>query len=286
GPWNELPSHRLEYLVGQMHDGINWLEEVTGRQYHDDLLIKAVKNDIISTHLWAKICTLNKAVPAPLEEKSMYSLYVLAVMMKAQKEVVEFYQELLEETQYRVDNNIAAVGNERFRLITDTQPPWGFLNIYRQMEKYGAVSIGSLYTFGLVGAWEVKEDGTWGPRTPPWEKGFEIEDRDSALRALAEWTLARPEWAHFYSPHLKTEMMKRIVKEWHVDGVVLHYNRGCEGLTVGIAENRLGLIEDGISVLAYEGNMGDEREFDPDRTMSRFDTWMDSHGLKIIEEES
>lgn len=286
GPWNKLPPHRLEYLVGQMHDGINWLEETSGRQYRDDLLIEAVKNDIMSTHLWAKICELNKHTPAPLEEKSMYSLYVLAVMMKANKEVVDFYEELLEETQERVDNNIAAVANERFRLMTDTQPPWGFLNIYRQMEKYGAVSVGSLYTFGLVGAWEVKEDGTWGARTPPWEKGFEIEDRDSALRALAEWTLARPEWAHFYSPHLKTEMMKKIVQEWKLDGVVLHYNRGCEGLTVGIAENRLGLIEDGISVLAYEGNQADEREFDQDRTMARFETWMDSHGLKLIEEDA
>ena len=56
-------------------------------------------------------------------------------------------------------------------------------------------------------------------------------------------------------------------------------------MNLGIAENRLGLIDDGISVLAYEGNMGDEREFDPDRTMARFDTWMDSHGLKIIKEE-
>ncbi|MHA2251229.1 MAG: benzoyl-CoA reductase, bzd-type, subunit O [Candidatus Kariarchaeaceae archaeon] len=285
GPWNELPSHRLDYLVGQMHDGINWLEETTGRKYRDDLLIEAVKNDIMSTSLWAEICTLNKSIPAPLEEKSMYSLYVLAVMMKANSEVVDFYKELLEEVKQRVDNNIAAVENERFRIITDTQPPWGFLDIYRHMANYGAVSVGSLYTFALVGAWEIKDDGTWGARTPPWENGFEIEDRDSALRALAEWTLARPEWAHFYSPHLKTEMMKKIVKEWHCDGVVLHYNRGCEGLTIGIAENRLGLIESGIPVLGYEGNMGDEREFDKDRTLTRFDTWMDSQGLKIIEEE-
>ena len=278
GPWNELPPHRLDYLVGQMEDGIDWLEETTGRQYKDDLLIQAVKNDIRSTHLWAKICELNKNIPAPLEEKSMYSLYVLAVMMKAKKEVADFYEDLLKEVEYRVENKIAAVPTERCRIITDTQPPWGFLNIYREMEEYGAVSVGSLYTFALAGAWEVKEDGTWGARTLPWEKGIEIDDRESALRALAEWTLSRPEWAHFYSPHLKSEMMLRIVREWKVDGVVLHYNRGCEGLTVGIAENRLAFIENDIPVMAYEGNMGDEREFDQVATMERFRTFMETLG--------
>ncbi|MBK5099859.1 MAG: hypothetical protein JJE15_02560 [Desulfobacteraceae bacterium] len=42
--------------------------------------------------------------------------------------------------------------------------------------------------------------------------------------------------------------------------IILHYNRGCKGLSVGIAENRLGLLERGRKVMTYEGNMGDERE--------------------------
>lgn len=42
--------------------------------------------------------------------------------------------------------------------------------------------------------------------------------------------------------------------------IIPHYNRGCEGLSVGIAENRLGLLERGRKVMTYEGNMGDERE--------------------------
>ena len=115
--------------------------------------------------------------------------------------------------------------------MSDTQPPWGFLEIFRYLEEFGCVSVGSLYTFGLIGIWEVKPDGTWGPRTTPMEQGIEITDRDQALRVLADWNLSKPEWQHFYSPHLKSEMMVRIAKEWKLDGVMLHYNRGCEGLT-------------------------------------------------------
>jgi benzoyl-CoA reductase subunit B len=280
GPEQEINENKINYLVGQMHDGIEWLEKVTGREYNDDLLIEAVHNECRATSVWAEICNLNKAIPAPLEEKTMYSLYVLGTLAKHSKEVADFYEELRDEVQDRVDNGIAAVANERCRLMSDTQPPWGFLSLFRYLEEYGAISVGSLYTFGLIGLWEIKPDGTWGPRTTPQQLGVEIKDRDHALRVLTEWNLHKPEWQHFYSPHLKTDMMVRIAKEWSLDGVLLHYNRGCEGLSVGIAENRLGLIDAGFPVMTFEGNMGDEREFDLARTMTRVDTFMETLGLK------
>jgi len=285
GPYMDVTKNRLEYVVNQMHDGIEWLEKTTGRKYDDEKLIEAVHNECRSTSLWAEICELNKAVPAPLDEKSMYSLYVLGTLEKHSKVVADFYQELLDEVKYRVENQIAAVKHERCRLMSDTQPPWGFLKIFRYLEKFGAVSVGSLYTFGLIGVWEDKEDGTWGPRTTPQQKGIKIENRDQALRILADWNLSKPEWQHFYSPHLKSDMMARIAKEWKLDGIMLHYNRGCEGLSVGIAENRLALIEQGFPVMTFEGNMGDEREFDEAQTVSRIDSFMETLGYDIIDEE-
>jgi benzoyl-CoA reductase subunit B len=283
GPYNELTEHRLEYVVNQLHDGIEWMEQVTGRKYDDNKLIEAVKNECRSTSLWAEICTLNKAVPAPLDEKTMYSLYVLGTLMKHSKIVVEFYEELRDEVKSRVERGIAAVGNEQCRVMSDTQPPWAFLRIFRYLEKYGCVSVGSLYTFGLIGMWEVKEDGTWGPRTSPMERGVSINSRDDALRVLAEWNLSKPEWQHFYSPQLKSEMMIRIAREWKLNGVMLHYNRGCEGLSLGIAENRLALQRAGYPVMVFEGNMGDEREFDEARTVARIDTFMETLGMRKLE---
>ncbi len=282
GPYAELNENRLAYVVGQMHDGIEWMEKVTGRTYDDGLLIEAVKNECRATSLWAEICAFNRAVPAPLDEKSMYSLYVFGTLMKHDPRVVELYEELRDEVADRVSNGIAAIANERCRVMSDTQPPWAFLDVFRYLEEFGCVSIGSLYTFALIGMWEDKPDGTWGPRTTPMEKNIEIKDRDQALRILAEWNLSKPEWQHFYSPHLKSEMMIRIAREWKLDGVMLHYNRGCEGLTIGIAENRLALIDAGYPVMTFEGNMGDEREFDRGRTMSRIDAFMETLGLRKI----
>lgn len=280
GPYDKITDNGINYVVGQLKDGIEFMENTTGRDYDDELLIKAVYNECRSTSAWAETCVYNKAIPAPLDEKSMYSLYVLGTLMKHHKTVADFYEELRDEVKDRVKRGIAAVPNEQCRVMTDTQPPWAFLKVFRYMEKFGCVSIGSLYTFGLIGMWEVKEDGTWGPKTTPQKKGIEITNRDEALRTLVEWNLAKPEWQHFYHPKYKSDMMIKIAKEWKLDGVLLHYNRGCEGLSLGIAENRLALLKAGFPVMVFEGNMGDEREFDEAKTMVRIDTFMETLGIE------
>ena len=280
GPYKDLTDAHLDYVVGQLNESIEFLEKSTGREFNDELFIKAVKNEMRSTSRWADICALNKIKPAPLDEKTMYSLYVLATLSKSSQWCADFYDELYDEVLDRVKRGIAAVPNETVRMMSDTQPPWSFLKIFRYLETFGAVSIGSLYTFALEGIWEVKEDGTWGGRTLPWNKGIEINDRQTALRLYADWNLSKPQWQHFYDPRLKTEMMLRIVKEWQVDGVMLHLNRGCEGLSMGIMENRMGIAQAGVPIMTYEGNMGDEREFDEVRTQARVDAFMEQLGLR------
>ncbi len=280
GAYKDLTDDRLMYVTNQGLESIEWLEQVTGRKYDDELFIEAVKNEMRSTSLWAEICTLNKAKPAPLDEKTMYSLYVLATLSKSSKWCADFYEECRDEVKDRVARGIAAVPNERCRVMSDTQPPWAFLKVFRYLEEFGAVSIGSLYTFGLEGIWETKPDGSWGPRTTPMEQGIEITTREQAMKLYCDWNLSKPQWQHFYDPRLKTEMMKTIVKEWGVDGVMLHLNRGCEGLSIGIMENRLGLAAAGIPVMTFEGNMGDEREFDIGRTQNRVDSFMETLNLR------
>ena len=52
------------------------------------------------------------------------------------------------------------------------------------------------------------------------------------------------------------------------------------GLSLGIAENRLALLKAGFPVMAFEGNMGDEREFDEARVKARFDAFMETLDIK------
>ncbi len=274
GPWNRITDHGVRYVVAQLEDGIEWMRKVTGRPYDDGRLLEAVRTEMEAMSLWSKVCMLNRAVPAPLDEKTMYSLYVFGVIMKHRPEALALYRELHDEVKDRVARGIAACAGERKRLISDTQPPWGFLDVFRYLEKFGAVSVGSLYSFGLTGMWDLP-DGEMVPKAVPPPP----RDRAEALETLARWTLCRPEYQHFYDPGLKTDLMRRIVRHWKVDGVLLHFNRGCEGLSLGIAQNRAELAEAGIPVSVFEGNMGDEREFDHARTLERIESFLETLGL-------
>ncbi len=280
-------ENRINYLVDQFYEAITWLKKTTGREFNDERFAKAVENSFISTKLWAEICDCNKHIPAPISQKNIFSFYVPLLLDRTSDETLNFYRELRDEAKYRAENDIAALATERCRLLDDSPPPWYFLGLYRYLEEFGAISVGSTYSFGLTGAWEDGIDGTMTPKKTPMEKGIQLKNTDDYIRALARWAIER--LFYFMSmaqPEDKSIKMLQMVKEWHADGVVFHLNRGCEGLAFGQKENRMYLNKAGISTMAYEGNNADRREFDEKKVLNLIDTFMESLGLKKLRKES
>jgi benzoyl-CoA reductase subunit B len=152
-------------------------------------------------------------------------------MEKSNDDFADFYEkDLYPEVKDRVVNKIAAVADERCRIMGDSQPPWGFLNVYRYLEKYGVVSVANLYTFSLTGWWKVDKKGLLVPYPTLQEQGITIKDRDHALWLLAEGELrGKLEWAQFYGASYKNDLVTRIAKQWKIDAAIIHLNRGCEG---------------------------------------------------------
>lgn len=282
GPYNKIGERQINYVVEQLYDGIEFLEKTTGRKIVDEKLIQNVQNTYTSACYWAKTCELNQAIPAPLDEKTMYSLYVLGTLQKSSKDIADFYVQLYEEIKDWVANKIAAVGNERCRILGDSQPPWAFLRILRYMEKYGVVSIGSLYTFALIGWWRIDDNGNLVPYPTLEEQGITIKDRDHALRLLAEGELkGKLMWAPFYGARLKNEIVKKMARQWKCDAAMLHLNRGCEGTAMHQMELKIALAETGLPVMTYEGNCADAREFDEARDLRLIDLFLtETMGLK------
>ena len=131
-----------------------------------------------------------------------------------------------------------------------------------------------------MGIWKIEEDGTLVPRPTPKELGIEIKDRDQCLQLLVDFVLSNFTFYGMIEQSLKTYIIQKIYEQWNCEGVMLHYNRGCEGSSLNIAEHRLHLAKQGIPVVRYEGNMGDEREFDIAETEGRIDSFMEAIGLK------
>jgi len=285
GPYDKIGERQIDYVVEQLHDGIKFLERVTKRKIDDEKLSEKVDNTYRSCCYWAKTCMLNQTVPAPLDEKTMFSLYVLGTLEKSRKSFADFYEkDLYPEVKNRVANQIAAVADEQCRIMGDSQPPWGFLNVYRYLEKYGVVSAANLYTFSLIGWFKLDEKGNIVPYPTLQEQGITIKDRDHALRLLAEGELkGKLMWAPFYGATYKNDLVTKIAKQWKIDGAIIHLNRGCEGTAQHQMEMKNALSKMGLPVLTFEGNMADEREFDEARTARVIDLFVtETLGLKKV----
>ncbi|MEE8473383.1 MAG: benzoyl-CoA reductase, bzd-type, subunit O [Dehalococcoidia bacterium] len=268
----------VDYVVAQAQESIENVERLTGRKFDDDKFLSALENEFRTTALWGEIALLNEAIPAPLDLKTMFSLYVLPFFIKHEKRSVDYFTMLRDEVKDRIANQIAAVGNERCRLMHDSQPPWFFLRIFRYLEERGVVCVGSHYSLGLTGTYVEGPDGQLFPKKVPQDEGVVYRNREEALRAMVLWYLDWPMEGCFI-PHVKNYQVVDLARYWHCDGVLLHLNRGCEGTACGQLENRLALVNAGIPTMAYEGNMADEREFDETQVLDRVDAFLESLGV-------
>lgn len=284
GPRYQREQGRFEYLFTQLQEAIPWMEKVTGRKFDDEKFIEALRTFFLTQCLWGEICLLNRAIPSTMDIKTMHVFQGISALIAHEKESLEFHRMLLDEVKYRVKEGIAEIPNERCRLMHDNQPPWFFLAMYRFLQSYGAVAVISLYLLFLTGTVEVKEDGTFEPMKTPEQQGKKMKTREDALRLLAEWHLRRHTWTSslICEAQEKSEWQINIARNYKVDGVIMHLNRGCEEITSHQKQTRLALINAGYPVAVYEGNMADRREFDEGQTLKRLTVFMESLGLRKL----
>jgi benzoyl-CoA reductase subunit B len=276
-----------EYIVGQLYEAIEKVKKITGREYDDELLIEATKNELETYKLFAQVCELNKAVPAPLRARDLISLTLVKTVMAHTKESVEFYKGLLDEVKYRVQNQITSTGFEKKRLLMDAFP-WPFPRALRYPETYGAVVVAGDHPF-LDAQLEEDEDGNWIPRRGFDEQINSLKTRDDALKALAwMWEGGLKVNRHsLHNWHVENtaEMPIRMAEQWHCDGMILAAMRDCfQQMCFGM-ETKLLAEAKGIPAMLFYSILTDLRQFDSDAFQRQLDVFLsDGLGLTKFEE--
>ena len=278
-----IPESRIEigknYLISQMHQAIEWMEKVTKKKYDDELLLEAVQNEWRSQVCWAKISDFQKAIPAPLDLKMFNSFTTLMVSAKHKKGTADWLQMLCDEVEDRVKNQIAAFAWERCRLLHEGLPPWYNKSIMKLPQKYGATFIGGRMMFAIHGAFEVAGDGAWKVAKTPTERGIVIKNRDDALNALAELYLIYTPMISSFLLSLKVEEQVKVAQGWKADGVIFILDRSCKGGAAHHVEQRLGLQNEGIPSMVYEGSSADPRELQEIQVLDHLESFLQSLGL-------
>ncbi len=272
----------IENRVGCILDQIEDIERITGQKFDDEKLIKVLKERWTYDAYHKDICAMIQHIPAPIGQKELYSFYTLGgLTLTDPEETLGLWKMLKDEIQWRADNNIAAVGNERYRWVEAHPPPWHYLSYYRYMEKYGAVCIGSQYTHGAGFEW--REDGSWGRTKTPIEMGLPLKTREDAIRAFAGLA---PRGNNFKVDEIiRPYAVNDMAKAFKVNGAVLALWRGGVGCTYLRKEQGRRLSEMGVRGMHYEGSQpGDRTDLDEMRFLDQLDIWMETQGLSKLDE--
>ncbi|MBI4295689.1 MAG: 2-hydroxyacyl-CoA dehydratase [Chloroflexi bacterium] len=281
----ERDKTMLDHRVAEVLEEIEWLEKQTGRKFDDEVYIEHVKSSMRIGALKAEVSCLNQNIPAPVDQKSLYSFFTLGGLVRGDQDATEeLWRELRDEIKWRVKNRIAGVGTERYRWVEDQPPPWSYLRYYRYMEKYGAVCIGSPYTLG--GSFDVQPDGSFVPRKTLLQLGIQITTREQAIRATLRPGEQGPNGAgHQGDTPGRAEFLVNMTKAFKVQGAIRPLHRAGIGCDYGSREISLALTEIGVRVMHYEtGQPGDRTDLDENRLLDQLDHWMESQGLRKLED--
>ena len=133
------------------------------------------------------------------------------------------------------------------------------------------------------GAFQFTQDGHRIAGQTLKERGVELNSREDALRALVEQRYPPHEKGVDYdSQERRTLQFLQMVKDWHIDGVMVHLARRCAALCMGIYTRIQDMRQAGIPVATYEASEGDPKEWNEPRVREDFTRFFESLGLTKI----
>jgi benzoyl-CoA reductase subunit B len=278
-----LREHKAYCIFKQIND----LERIFGQRFDDEKLSQMIEySDEVIEYSRDIIMLKGRTIPTPLSVKDLYSVYTIGHLTKVDPlETVKFWKMVRDEVKWRADNQIAAVGNERFRWIEAHPPSWHFLKYYRYMEQYGAVCLGSQYTAQNCGLLEYKPDGSIDRRVATrYPKDTPIDTREDALRVMLGPDPREPR-AWKSDEYIRQDSIVEFAKIMQADGALLPLWRSGVGCTLTRKEQGMRLRNAGLSVIYYEGSQpGDRTDLDEQRLLDHLDTWMGGFGFEKQEE--
>ena len=257
--YKEAEEHQIEYVKKQLEGMIPIAERISGKKLDFKKLKKVVKLSKDATELWLEIIQRGKNIPAPISAFDQFIHMAPIVEMRGDKETVNFYYEMLKEVDERIKKGIGAVLNERKRVIWDNLPIWYRLRFLSEFLGDRGVSIVfSTYT------------NAWGELAPMIDAKRPIE---SIARTYLYPLLNR-------GTKYKLDLMVEKIKEYKIDGVILHSDRSCKPYSIGQVDQRNILISKyKVPGILLESDHNDYRVFSEKQITERLKTFLELLGV-------
>ncbi len=250
-----------KYVAAQLKELISLCEEVTGKKFDIDYFREVLGHANKMSRGWARVLELNRSRPSLFNALTDGTVYLgVANGFRGRKQGGDYFERLVEEMEYKAENGIGTLTDERYRLLFVGVPCYPIFRRFNEMfTEWGGTFINSTYLWFASG-------GT--------NRGFEY-DLGNPLESLAEGILINVRDA-MDSMFYQDQVLAGMVDEYQADGIIYHPIKSCRTVSTGLADNRRAVMATrDIPTLFIESDMMDRRVVSEAQLKNRIDAYFE-----------
>lgn len=257
--YSEVTDHALAFVERQLEEAIPTAEQIAGKTLDARKLEEVARLSKEASELWMELLERCQHRPVPISVFDQFIHMGPIVEMRGHAFTVDFYAAMLKELDERISAGVSAVKNERKRLLWDNLPIWYAVRYLGEfLGRHGVVIAASTYT------------NAWGELN-------HLIDPQRPIESMAR-TYIYPILNRGTGDKLAT--MRRMIDDYHLDGVILHSDRSCKPYSVGQVGQRDRLIKEaGVPALLLEADHNDPRVFSEEQVANRLAGFLEMLGV-------
>jgi benzoyl-CoA reductase/2-hydroxyglutaryl-CoA dehydratase subunit BcrC/BadD/HgdB len=249
----EVTKAHVDSISAQIQALVPKLEEVAGKKLDLDELKRVVGLSRQCTDLWKEVLQIASHKPSPLTFFDGTIQMGPAVILRGEQRAVDYYKVLLAELKKRVQDGVAAIDNEQFRLYWEGMPIWGKLReLSTQFAELNTCVLASTYCSSWVFP-ALDSDDPFG----------------SMARAYIELLIVRDE-------DYKERYFEDQINRYKIDGVIFHDAKTCPNNS----NNRYGMPERlskkyNMPTLVINGDLNDLRCYSEEQARTNIEAYIE-----------
>jgi len=247
----------VDYIVDQFHEFFEFMKKHTGKKFSEKRMMTVLKKSEKLTSLWRQIYEHRKAVPSPYSSAETSASFFPLVVMPGVNKGIKFYEKILGDIKERTAAGEGTLpkGREKFRILFEGIPFWYRMKFMFDLAAYGAVVTYEPYTYSFA---------------PKKTMGLSV---DESLREVARILMDLP---YNYNLERRIAYFKKSIKEYKINGVILHENMSCRPSSTGMIDIKNAIQKSmGIPVLILQCDMNDPRAYAEEPIRNRLDSYFE-----------
>lgn len=252
--YGDVTQHSIDYIVKQFKDLIVVLEEVAGKEFDMERFREIMRISHETTKVWNECLEMGRHTPSPITLSDILTIMGPIVCLRGTEDALRLFTAMRDEIQERVDNGIAAVDNEKFRLIWDNIPLWYALRtLTEQLMSHGGVIVGATYLYHWC--FDLDEDNLF----------------ETMARSFTATMTLNTGIAH------KSDKIQNLLTRFNADGLIIHSNRSCKPDAIGSLDIQRRIYDNTkIPSLLFEADHTDYRSYAEGPVATRIEAFLES----------